>query len=113
MAGLIQPKVKANFHDRLRENSEGLAPLARSPAFYLVVIHKDEITPSTIVIQVLLTVFSKPKEEATRIVSLAKCFGVCVVSSYPFEIAETKAEQGRRLAENLGFVLRFTVQKEG
>ncbi len=113
MAGLVRPNVNQRFDSDDRQKADGRVILGRAPAFYLVVIHKDEMTPPDIVLQILESVFAKPKDEATRIVSLAKCFGICVVSAYPFEIAEAKAEQGRRVAATFGFALRFTVQKEG
>jgi ATP-dependent Clp protease adaptor protein ClpS len=82
------------------------------PSMYRVLLLNDDYTTMEFVVQVLMHVFHKPVEEATRIMLNVhkQGFGVCGV--YTFEVAETKVEMVHSLAHEYGFPLKCTMEKE-
>ena len=82
------------------------------PPMYRVMLLNDDYTTMDFVIRILMDVFSKSPEEATRIMFNVHEQGMGVCGIYPFEIAETKVETVHALAREHGFPLRCTMEKE-
>src|SRR5438034_928295 len=83
----------------------------KEPTAYHVVLLNDDYTPMMFVIEVLEDVFLKPPTEAYRIMMQVHVNGRGVAGSYPWEIAETKADKVASLARENGFPLKATVEE--
>ena len=78
---------------------------------YKVLLHNDDYTTMEFVVEILMTVFNKRFETATRIMLNVHQQGVGLCGVYPYEIAETKVETVHKLAREHGFPLRCTMEK--
>ncbi len=82
------------------------------PRMYRVLLHNDNYTTMDFVVMVLTRVFHKPEAEAVRIMLDVHQKGIGMVGVYPFEIAETKVERVKQLAEEAQFPLLCTMEPE-
>ena len=82
------------------------------PPMYRVMLLNDDYTTMELVVEVLVYVFQKSAEEATRIMLNVHRIGVGVCGIYPFEIAETKVETVDNLARENGFPLKCIMERE-
>jgi len=82
------------------------------PKLHKVILLNDDYTPREFVVKVLKAVFRIGGETAYRIMHTAHTRGSCVVSVYPRDIAETKANEGCDLAKKAGHPLQFTTEPE-
>ena len=65
----------------------------KRPPLFKVLFHNDDYTTQEFVEQVLIAVFNHDPETAHRIMLHVHMHGVGVAGIYPYEIAETKAEE--------------------
>jgi ATP-dependent Clp protease adaptor protein ClpS len=86
-------------------------PKLQPPPRYNVVFHNDDTTPFVFVLEVLMAVFGKSREEAVQLTNLVHVTGRAVVATYPKSIAETKTEIATSLARQHAFPLRVTFEK--
>ena len=84
----------------------------REPSMYRVLLHNDDYTTMEFVVEVLMFVFSKSPEEATRIMLNVHRKGVGVCGVFTYEVAETKVDTVERLARENGFPLKCTMEEE-
>lgn len=84
----------------------------REPGLWKVLLHNDDYTTQEFVVWLLKTVFRKAEPEATAIMLAVHQAGVGVAGRYTRDVAETRAERGRRLAERDGFPLLLTVEAD-
>jgi len=82
------------------------------PPNFKVLLHNDDYTPRAFVVEILLTVFNKSLEEATRLMWHVHKNGIGVCGMYPFEVAETKIARVTELARENGFPLKLTLEEE-
>ena len=87
-------------------------PKTRKPAMYKVLMLNDDYTPMEFVVYVLERFFSKPREEATRIMLHVHQKGVGVCGVYTYEVAETKVTQVMNFARQHQHPLQCTMEKE-
>ncbi len=71
----------------------------REPGMWKVLLHNDDYTTQEFVVFLLKSVFRKPEPEATAIMLAVHRAGVGVAGVYTKDVAETRAERGRQLAE--------------
>ncbi len=82
-----------------KNGGAGAATLTRTrtqtkkPQMYRVVLLNDDYTPMEFVIVVLIQIFRKGEEEATRLMLQVHQHGAGVCGVYTHEIAETKVKQ--------------------
>ena len=81
------------------------------PSMYKVLLHNDDYTTMEFVVHVLMQVFRKPIEQATRIMLNVHQLGIGVCGLYPYEVAETKVETVTRMARENGHPLKCTMEK--
>lgn len=96
--------------DILEETETRVEDNIREPDMYKVLLHNDDYTSMEFVIEVLMSVFSKKYQEATRIMLDVHRQGVGVCGVYTYEVAETKVETVHALAVENGFPLRCTME---
>jgi len=85
----------------------------KSPPLWRVVLHNDDYTTQDFVVLVLRTIFRKPEPEAVRIMLAVHQAGRGIAGVYSFDVAETKLNQVRNLAEQRQFPLLCTMEVDG
>ena len=83
----------------------------QDPPLYRVLLHNDDYTTMEFVIEILMVVFNRSMEDATRIMLNVHRNGVGICGVYPFEIAETKVETVEVLAISSEFPLKCSLEK--
>jgi ATP-dependent Clp protease adaptor protein ClpS len=81
------------------------------PTLYHVVLLNDDYSTMQFVVHVLETIFGKSPAEAYRIMMQVHLNGRGVAGTYPWEVADTKAEKVMELARDAGYPLRATVEE--
>lgn len=94
------------------EFGTGLDEEVREPRKYKVLLHNDDYTTMEFVVEVLMTVFHKTEDEATKIMLAVHKNGVGVCGVYTAEVAETKVVAVRQLARRGGYPLKCTMEEE-
>lgn len=84
----------------------------KEPPMFKVLLLNDDYTTMEFVVEVLMYVFHKPVEEATRIMLNVHRQGMGVCGVYPHEIAQTKVETVETLARENGFPLKCIMERE-
>ena len=82
------------------------------PPMYKVLLHNDDFTTKEFVVHILVSVFGKTLDEATKLMWSVHRNGVGVAGIYPLEIAETKINIVSMTARENGFPLQLTLEKE-
>jgi ATP-dependent Clp protease adaptor protein ClpS len=88
--------------------SERLQP----PAMWRVLLHNDDYTTQDFVVWILETVFNKAHPEAVAIMLSVHQSGLGVAGVYTRDVAETKLNATRRLAEQHEYPLLVTMEPE-
>jgi len=84
----------------------------REPPMYRVMLLNDDYTTMEFVVEVLVKVFHKPYNEATRIMLHVHREGSGLCGLYPFEVAESKVDIVHKLARESGFPLKCTMERD-
>ena len=87
-------------------------PEVEEPPMYKVMLLNDDYTTMEFVVEVLVYVFQKSPEEATRIMLNVHRSGVGICGIYPFEVAETKVNTVVTLSRENGFPLKCIMERE-
>lgn len=82
------------------------------PSMYRVLLLNDDYTTMEFVVEILMLVFSKSVEEATRIMLNVHRIGVGLCGVYTYEVAETKVDTVHALAKERDFPLKCSMEKE-
>lgn len=82
------------------------------PKLHKVILVNDDFTPRDFVITVLKAEFRLGEEQARRVMMTAHQRGVCVVSVFTREVAESKATNATDAARKNGYPLLFTTEPE-
>jgi ATP-dependent Clp protease adaptor protein ClpS len=82
------------------------------PKLYKVILHNDDYSTFDFVIQILMEIFNKANDEAINLTLKIDREGSAVVGIYPFDIAETKVNMVKWMAEKQGFPLLATIEED-
>jgi ATP-dependent Clp protease adaptor protein ClpS len=82
----------------------------KEPEQFQVILLNDHYTTMEFVVDVLISIFHKNEDEANRIMLDVHRKGRGIVGMYPFDIAETKANQVHAAARQREFPLRCIVE---
>ena len=82
------------------------------PPLYKILLHNDDFTTKTFVVEILMAIFNKSLEEATQLMWQVHKNGIGVCGVYTFEVAETKIKQVTTLARENGFPLKLSMEEE-
>ncbi len=99
------PDIKEQVVSRTDEET-------REPSMYKVLLHNDDYTTMDFVVEILMYVFHKPLEEATRIMLNVHRQGIGLCGIYTYEVAETKVNTVDSLARENGFPLKCTMEED-
>jgi ATP-dependent Clp protease adaptor protein ClpS len=83
----------------------------KEPEEFRVVLLNDHFTTMDFVVDILILIFHKSMEEANHIMLDVHRKGRGVVGVYPWDIAQTKANQVHLLAREHEFPLRCIVEQ--
>lgn len=103
--GLHEP----GFEETTELENEGKI---QEPSMYKVLLINDDYTSMDFVVDILTTVFHKSTEAAVQIMMNVHKNGSGLCGVYTYEVAETKVETVHSLAEENGYPLRSTMEKE-
>jgi ATP-dependent Clp protease adaptor protein ClpS len=99
----------------LTENETELAEKTRKktkePEEFRVILLNDHYTTMDFVVQILMSIFHKSEEEANRIMLDVHRKGRGMVGMYPWDIAQTKADQVHAVARQNEFPLRCIIEQ--
>jgi len=104
--------MSGDIPDRQKENISEIDEEITEPPDYKVLLHNDDYTTKTFVVEILMVVFNKSLEEATHLMWYVHKNNIGVCGIYPLEVAETKIDQGMNLARENGSPLKLTLEKE-
>jgi ATP-dependent Clp protease adaptor protein ClpS len=104
--------MTAEKPDILEETTTDIEEETTEPPGYKVLLHNDDFTTKAFVVELLMAVFNRSLEEATRLMWQVHRNGIGVCGIYPLEVAETKIIQGTALARDNGFPLKLTLEEE-
>ncbi|MDR1929694.1 MAG: ATP-dependent Clp protease adaptor ClpS [Treponema sp.] len=83
----------------------------KEPEEYRVILLNDNFTTMVFVVDVIMIVFNKKREDAAKIMMDVHQKGKGTVGIYPYDIAQTKANQVHALARQYEYPLRCIVEK--
>lgn len=79
---------------------------------YKVLLHNDDYTTKAFVVEILIVIFNKSIDEATRLMWQVHRNGSGVCGVFPYEMAETKINLVTKVARENGFPLKSSMEKE-
>jgi len=82
------------------------------PPMYRVLLHNDDFTTMEFVVDILMQIFHKSFETATRIMLNVHQQGVGLCGVYTYDVAATKVDEVHAIAHEHGFPLKCTMEKE-
>lgn len=103
----------AEYHPELEEEvvSDPVEDL-KEPPMYRVLLINDDYTTMEFVVEILMRVFKKPVEDATRIMLAVHQQGSGVCGVYTYEVAETKVDTVHTLTREHGYPLKCTMEED-
>ena len=118
MKQIFHPQISTGMSagpDKDEDQERGVVtktrPKTKKPSQYRVILMNDDYTPMEFVVGLLMGLFKKTQEEATRIMLDVHKNGIGVCGIYTFEVAETKVAQVLDLAKRDGHPLKCTLEK--
>ncbi|MBM3779664.1 MAG: ATP-dependent Clp protease adaptor ClpS [Acidimicrobiia bacterium] len=82
------------------------------PRLWRVLLHNDDYTTQEFVVWLLETVFQKPQAEAFTIMMSVHRSGLGVAGVYTRDVADTKLQRTKELAERHEFPLRASIEPQ-
>lgn len=82
------------------------------PKLFKVLLHNDDFTTMEFVVFVLKHVFMRSDMESVVIMLKVHNEGIGVAGTYPYEVAQMKAEKAMNLARSREYPLLCTVEEE-
>src|SRR6476620_6146507 len=98
--------------DHESEVTTAIKPKLEKPKLFKVVLHNDDFTTMDFVVFILQYVFNRTDAEAIVIMLKVHNEGLGIAGTYPYEIAEMKANKAMNLAKAREYPLLCTVEEE-
>ncbi|MBQ0020573.1 MAG: ATP-dependent Clp protease adaptor ClpS [Bacteroidales bacterium] len=80
------------------------------PKQYNVIMHNDDFTTMDFVVMVLMTVFYKDRETATRLMMDVHHSDRATVGTYSLDVAKSKVDKATEMARQEGFPFLMTIE---
>ena len=90
---------------------EEAQPKLKPPPLYRVVLLNDDYTPMEVVVDILESVFTMERTQATQVMLEVHTKGKGICGTYNFEIAETKVAQVMGIAQQHQHPLLCTMEE--
>ncbi|MCR5421131.1 MAG: ATP-dependent Clp protease adaptor ClpS [Lachnospiraceae bacterium] len=90
---------------------ESVKNRVREPKKYRVVMFNDDFTTMEFVVDILIDIFNKNKDDANTLMMTVHKSGMAVVAVYPYDIALTKVNKATELAKKKGFPFRMKIEE--
>lgn len=84
----------------------------KKPKLYKVIMHNDDFTTMEFVVDVLVNIFNKKIEEASKIMIDVHKKGSGIAGIFPYDIAVSKASTAMTIAKEQGFPFKLSVEEE-
>ena len=104
--------MTVKYPDIQKEIHEVIEGKTTEPPMYKVLLHNDDYTTKAFVVEILMAVFNKSRQEATSLMWHVHRNGSGVCGIYPYEMAETKANIVTMVARENGFPLKTSMERE-
>jgi ATP-dependent Clp protease adaptor protein ClpS len=104
--------VTVKYPDIQKEIHEVIEEKTTEPPMYKVLLHNDDYTTKAFVVEILMAVFNKSRQEATSLMWHVHRNGSGVCGIYPYEMAETKVNLVTMVARENGFPLKTSMERE-
>ena len=82
----------------------------KEPDQYRVLLHNDDYTPMDFIVDILVSVFKKSAQDATRIMLDVHRKGKGVVGTYTYDVAASRIQRVHTEARSGGYPLRATME---
>ena len=82
--------MTADKPDILEETTTDIEEETTEPPEYKVLLHNDDFTTKAFVVELLMAVFNRSLEEATRLMWQVHRNGIGVCGIYPLEVVDQK-----------------------
>jgi ATP-dependent Clp protease adaptor protein ClpS len=83
----------------------------KSPRMYKVILHNDDYTTMDFVVEILMVIFHKSAEDATRIMLDVHKKGRGIVGVYTYDIALTKTTLVNQIAKEREYPLKTSMEE--
>ena len=93
------------------DNETELLEKVQEPTKYKVILLNDDYTTQEFVINVLQIIFHKNAEDSINLMLQIHYNGKGICGIYPYDIAESKALQVRKMAKEQQFPLRVILER--
>ena len=103
--GIYTPESKENLLSDTDEET-------KEPPLYKVYLHNDDYTSMEFVVEILIHFFNKTVAEAARIMMKVHREGIGLCGVFTREIAETKVAAVSTAANENGYPLKCTMERE-
>lgn len=103
-----------SHHDNAPERESGVITEedVREPRLYRVLLHNDDYTTMEFVVEVLMDIFHKNRDEASEIMFAVHEKGIGSCGLFPREVAEFRVNRVITRARQKGFPLLCTMEGE-
>lgn len=92
-----------------KQSRSNVKSTPKEPRKHNVLVLNDDFTTFEFVIEVMMTVFSKTRQEAENIAETTHYNQKAIVGTYPLDIARSKVAKAVKMARNEGFPLKFEI----
>jgi ATP-dependent Clp protease adaptor protein ClpS len=104
--------VSINNPDFQKEIHKVIEEKTTEPPMYKVLLHNDDYTTKDFVVEILMAIFNKSRQEATSLMWHVHRNGSGICGIYPYEMAETKVNLVSLVARENGFPLKTSMERE-
>lgn len=80
------------------------------PKLYNIIFYNDPITTTSFVIEILKKVYKKTTHNAEEITNFIHFIGEGIVATYPYEIAEQKIIETKKIIKSKGYPLKINFE---
>ena len=87
-------------------------PVPKEPRKFRVIVLNDDFTTFEFVIEIMITVFGKTRNEAEIIAETTHIHNKATVGKYSLDIARSKVAKATSIAREEGYPLKFEIQPE-
>lgn len=104
---------RPDFDDGIiTQDQKKLESKLTEPPKYRVILHNDDYTPMDFVTMILQKIFNYSYQQAEVLMIKVHFAGKGTVGVYPYEIAEMKIMKATNLAQEQGYPLMLSLEKE-